>query len=370
MKFIDLNIPYQASREAFHAAIHRVLESGQYIQGPEVRELEERLAGFVGVKHGIAMASGTTALQVGMMALGIGPGDEVITTPFSFFATAETIMLLGAKPVFVDIDPKTYNINPALIEAAVTPKTRLIIPVSLYGQCADFDAIHEVAVKYHLPVLEDAAQSLGAEYKGRCSGGVTTLSATSFFPSKPLGCYGDGGACFTNDDDLAKKMRMIMNHGQSKRYEHVCVGMNGRLDSIQAAILLVKLTHFPEEIEKRQWVAGQYQQKFKGKLVTPYIEPFNKSVYAQYTVQVDQRAAVQNYLQEKGIPTMVHYPAPLHKQPIFSSSEIASVSCPVAEQVAQRVISLPFYPDLPEAQLAQIVECLLEAVENIETVEE
>ncbi len=359
MKFIDLEGQYQHSKAAINAAIQRVLDHGHYIGGPEIAELEEQLAQFVGAQHCISMNSGTTALQIALMVLGVGRGDEVITSPFSFFATASTIMLLGATPVFVDIDPRTYNINPALIEAAITSKTKAIMPISLYGQCAEFEAINAIAQRHGVAVIEDAAQSLGALYKGKASCNVSTIGCTSFFPSKPLGCYGEGGACFTNDDALAHLMRSVLNHGQEERYEHVRLGLNGRLPSIQAAVLLVKLSHFQTEIEQRQKVAAHYQKYLGDALITPYIEPYNRSVYAQYTVQVDQRDRIQEKLKAAGIPTAVHYPRPMHKQPIFKGKAMYEASFPVSEKAAARVLSLPFYPSLSETDIQVVCDVLL-----------
>lgn len=363
MKFIDLQAQYQQYKTDIDAAIQSVLDHGQYINGPEIRELEKQLADFVGVKHCIGNASGTTAIQVALMALNIGSGDEVITTPFSFFATAEVIILLGAKPVYVDIDPKTYNIDPTKIESAITEKTKAIMPVSLYGQPAEMDAINAIAERHGLPVIEDAAQSLGAVYKGRRSGGLSTMACTSFFPSKPLGCYGDGGACFTNDDELAEKMRMIVDHGQASRYHHTMIGINGRLDTIQAAVLLQKLKHFQEEIDSRQKVAEEYSRYLSDDILRPYIEPHNISAFAQYTVQVDNRDALREILSEAGIPTAIHYPKGLHQQPATAVEKNASY--PVAESTSDRVMSLPFYPGMPSDAVQRVAEALNKAVSGI-----
>jgi UDP-2-acetamido-2-deoxy-ribo-hexuluronate aminotransferase len=362
MQFIDLAAQQSRIREKIDSNIKKVLDHGRYIMGPEVGELEERLADFVGVKHCIGVASGTDALQIAMMALGIKAGDEVITTPFTFIATGEMIALLGAKPVFVDIDPKTYNIDPDKIEAAITPNTKAIMPVSLYGQCADFDAINAIAEKHGLPVIEDAAQSLGATYKGKQSCGLTTIGCTSFFPSKPLGGYGDSGACFTNDDELAKVMREIRVHGQDRRYHHPRIGINGRIDTLQAAILLAKFELFPEEVKARSKL-GQYysdliHKKIEGgnnKIIAPYIEPYNTSVYAQYTVQLDDREATQEKLKAAGIPTAVHYPRPLNKQPALLTSDC---DVPVSDYLSDRVMSLPMHPYLDPKDQEFIVDCL------------
>jgi UDP-2-acetamido-2-deoxy-ribo-hexuluronate aminotransferase len=360
VKFIDLQSQYQQHKMAIDAAIQTVLDHGQYINGPEVAQLESDLQQFVGVAHAIGCASGTTALQMALMAVGVGPGDEVITTPFSFFATAEVIVLLGAKPVYVDIDPQTYNINPDAIEAAITPKTKAIIPVSLYGQAADFDEINAIADRHQLPVIEDAAQSLGATYKGRHSGNLSTIACASFFPSKPLGCYGDGGACFTNDDALAEKMRMIANHGQAARYHHTMIGINGRLDTIQAAILIEKLKHFPAEIEARQTVAAEYARCLSDQIQLPMIKNHNVSAYAQYTIQVSDRDNVREALSAQGIPMAVHYPKGLHQQPATKVDE--NTSYPETELAAARVMSLPFYPGMPQETIEKVAAAIHQIV--------
>ena len=353
MQFIDLGAQQARIKDKIDAGIQRVLAHGQYILGPEVAELEEKLAAYTGARYCITCANGTDALQIALMALGVGPGDEVITPGFTYIATAETSALLGARPVYIDIDPRTYNMDPALLEAAITPRTKAIIPVALYGQCADMDAINAIAARHGIPVIEDAAQSLGATYKGRKSGNLSTIGCTSFFPSKPLGCYGDGGAIFTNDDELAKIMRQVARHGQEKRYQHVRIGINSRLDTLQAAILLPKLEILDEEIALRQTVARRYDQLLKdaGVTTTPYIESHNVSAYAQYTIQVDDRAAVQEKLKAQGIPTAVHYPIPLNKQPAVKDDK---AHLPVGDAVAERVISLPFYPYMQEAEIEKI----------------
>lgn len=363
MQFIDLKKQYQSIKEDVLNKIEKVLDHGIYINGPEIQELEHLLANFVHAKHCVAVASGTDALLVALMALGIQPRDEVITTPFTFIATAETICLLGATPVFVDVDPKTYNIDPSLIERAITPRTRAILPVNLYGQCADYDAIKEIANKYRLPIIEDAAQSFGATYKNRPSGNLGTIGCTSFFPSKPLGCYGDGGACFTDNDDIADKLRKIRNHGQSTRYNHVLLGLNSRLDSLQAAILLAKLNVFKEEMFLRQQVAIKYNQRLSDYIKSPFIEAHNQSIYAQYTIEVENRCRVQELLQEKGIPTAVHYSIPLHKQPIFKDVFVGDTSLDISERLAERVLSLPFHPYLQDQELDEITAAIIESLE-------
>ena len=357
MNFIDLKSQYQRLKADIDAGIQRVLDHGQFILGPEVTELEEKLAAYTGARHCITVANGTDALQIAQMALGIGPGDEVITPGFNYIAAAETTALLGARPVYVDIDPRTYNLDPELLEAAITPATRAIIPVSLYGQCADFDAINVIAARHGIPVIEDAAQSFGAIYKERKSCNLTRVACTSFFPSKPLGCYGDGGALFTNDDELAKVMRQMARHGQDRRYNHICVGVNSRLDTLQAAILLVKLEIFDEERALRQQVAARYTQLLNevGISSTPYIEPYNQSAWAQYTIQVPARQQVQERLKAAGVPTAVHYAIPLNKQPAVAN---AAALLPVGNTVAQRVVSLPMHPYLSDGQVANIVQNL------------
>lgn len=357
IEFIDLKSQQARIKDKIDTGIQRVLSHGQYILGPEVVELEERLAAFVGAKYCITCANGTDALQIAQMALGIGPGDEVITPGFTYIATAETVALLGAKPVYVDIDPRTYNLDPQLLEAAITPRTKAIIPVSLYGQCADFDAINAIAAKHGIPVIEDAAQSFGASYKGKRSCNLTTISCTSFFPSKPLGCYGDGGAIFTSDDELAVILRQIARHGQDRRYHHIRVGVNSRLDTLQAAILLPKLEIFDEEIALRQQVAAWYNNELKGGGFdsTPYVEAGNVSAYAQYTIQVNDRDSVQKRLQAVGVPTAVHYPIPLNKQPAVADE---NCSLAVGDLVATRVMSLPMHPYLDKVSIDTVCAAL------------
>ena len=358
IEFIDLKTQYQRLKLDIDAGIQRVLDHGQYILGPEVAELEEKLAAFVGAKFCITVANGTDALQIAQMALDIGLGDEVITPGFTYIATAETVALLGAKPVYVDIDPHTYNLDPTLLEAAITPRTKAIIPVSLYGQCADFDAITAIAVKHGIPIIEDAAQSFGASYRGRKSCNLSTIACASFFPSKPLGCYGDGGAIFTNDGALAKVMRQIARHGQDRRYHHIRVGVNSRLDTIQAAILLPKLAVLDEEIAQRQHVAAVYKKLLgeAGIHTAPYVEPHNISAWAQYTIRVANRDSVQEKLKQAGIPTAVHYPIPLNRQPAVAD---AGAKLPVGDQVAAEVMSLPMSPALTVPDQILIVESLL-----------
>jgi len=370
MDFIDLKTQYCRLKSSIDARIHGVLEHGQYVMGPEVVELERQLAEYVGSKHCIGVASGTDALLMALMALDIGPGDEVITVPFTFFATAEMIALIGAKPVFVDIDRSTYNLDASKLEAAITPRTKAIMPVSLYGQCADIDAINTIACRNGLPVIEDAAQSFGATNKGRRSGGMTLIGATSFFPSKPLGCYGDGGALFTNDDRLAAIMREIRVHGQDRRYHHPRLGLTGRLDSIQAAVLLAKMEIFPDEVAARYRLGERYATLIAAKFGTgaqarvraPVVEQFNTCVYAQYTVEVEQREIVETRMKSLGVPTAVHYPLALHMQPVFKHLGYSEGNFPLSESAARRVISLPMHPYLTDEQQVQVVDALAQAV--------
>lgn len=355
MQFIDLVVQQNRIKDRLDSAIKKVLEHGQYILGPEVAELENKLAEFTGAKYCISVANGTDALQIAQMAFGIGPGDEVITPGFTYIATAETVALLGAKPVYVDVCPKTYNLDPEKLEAAITPRTKAIIPVSLYGQCADYDAINAIADKYGIPVIEDAAQSFGASYKNKRSCNLTTVACTSFFPSKPLGCYGDGGAIFTNDDELATVIRQIARHGQDRRYHHIRIGVNSRLDTLQAAILLPKLEIFEEEMQLRNEAAKRYSKLLNdaGITTTPYIEEHNISAWAQYTILVKNRTQVQQKLQQAGIPTAVHYPIPLNKQPAVADS---SITLDIGDQIAEEVISLPIHPYITMEEQMQVVQ--------------
>lgn len=367
--FIDLKTQYQALKPQIQARIDAVLEHGQYIMGPEVKELEDKLAAFTGAKHCVTCASGTEALLMSLMALGIGPGDEIVTTPFTFVATAEVIVLLGAKPVFVDVEPDTGNINADLIEAAITPRTKAIMPVSLYGQTADMDSINSIASKHgNIPVVEDAAQSFGATYKGRQSCNLSTIGCTSFFPSKPLGCYGDGGAIFTNDDALAQAMREIRVHGQSKRYVHTRVGVGGRMDTLQCAIVLAKLERFEWEVQQRKEIGERYNQLLdQAGIARIQQRPERTSVYAQYTVMVPNREALQKRLAEAGIPTAVHYPVPLNEQPAYK--HLCCPDCtPVAQQLAKRVMSLPMSAELNQTTQDTIVQYLEASLLNVVSV--
>jgi UDP-2-acetamido-2-deoxy-ribo-hexuluronate aminotransferase len=357
MQFIDLAAQQARIKDKIDAGITRVLAHGKYILGPEVQELEEKLAEYTGAKYCITVANGTDALQIAQMALGIGPGDEVITPGFTYIATAETVALLGAKPVYVDIDPKTYNIDPDLIEAAITEKTKAIIPVSLYGQPADFDRINEIAKKHNIPVIEDGAQSFGATYKGKKSCNLSTIACTSFFPSKPLGCYGDGGAIFTNDNELASVIRQIARHGQDRRYHHVRVGVNSRLDTLQAAILLPKLEILDDEVKLRNQVAENYSRLLNQANIssTPFVSEANLSAWAQYTIRVENREKVQKKLKNAGIPTAIHYPIPLNKQPAVADR---NVHLPIGDTVSEQVMSLPMHPYLTADEQVTLIASL------------
>jgi len=362
--FIDLKTQYNQIKEGVATRLNNILENTAFILGNEVSELEEKLAKYTGSKKAIAVSSGTDALMVALMALDIKVGDEVITTPYTFIATAEVIALLGAKPVFVDIDSKTYNIDPQKIEDKITSKTKAIMTVSLYGQVADMDEINTIAKKHNLPVIEDACQSFGATYKGQQSCNLSTIGCTSFFPSKPLGCYGDGGAVFTNDEELAQKMNYIHNHGQDKRYNHPMLGINGRLDAMQAAILNEKLDKiFVQEVKDRSQIGQRYSEALKDVVVVPFIEKYNTSVYAQYTIQIENRDKFLENMQKHNVPTAVHYPIPLHLQPVFSNLGLSKGSLPVSEKLSEKVCSLPMHPYLSEEDQDRIINAVKESVE-------
>ncbi len=364
MDFIDLKSQYAALRDNINARIQKVLDHGQYILGPEVKEMEAALTAYTGSRHCISVASGTEALLICLMALDLQPGDEVITSPFTFAATAEMIVLAGGVPVFVDIQPDTANIDPTLIEAAITPRTKAIMPVSLYGQVADMDAINAIAAQHGLAVIEDAAQSFGASYQARKSCNTSTFGCTSFFPSKPLGCYGDGGAIFTNDDKLAQACREIRTHGQSQRYLHTRIGVGGRMDTLQCAVVLGKLDRFEWEVRRRLELGDAYRAKLSAAipgLQLLAVRPDRDCVWAQYTVFVDNREAVQAKLKEAGVPTAVHYPRPLHHQPAYAKYGKPE-DCPHSVAAAARVMSLPMSADLTEEQQDQVVAALAQAL--------
>ena len=364
MQFIDLKQQYQLLKPTIDAAIQRVLDHGNYIMGPEIPALEAALAEHVGVKHCITVASGTDSLEIALRAWDIGLGDEVITVPFTWISSAEAISLVGAKPVFVDIDPVDYNIDIAKIEAAITSRTKAIMPVSLFGQMPDFDVINAIAAKHGIPVLEDAAQSFGATQRGKKSCAVSSVGSTSFFPAKPFGCYGDGGALFTDDDDSAEKMRAIRTHGGVKRHFHTLVGMNGRFDTIQAAILLAKLPTFPSEVAARERIGARYSELLRDVCSIPEISAGNSHVYAQYTIRVPDRDSLGTKLKEAGIPSAVYYPKCLHEQPVFADLGYKWGDFPVAEKASREVISLPMHPFLSEAEQDQIVVAVRTALKS------
>ena len=363
MQFIDLKTQYRALRDPIDSRIRKVLDHGQYIMGPEVAELEQRLAEYTGAAHCVTVASGTEALLMALMALGVGPGDEVITTAFTFVATAEVIVLLGARPVFVDVQADTGNIDAARIEEAITPRTRAILPVSLYGQVCDMDEINAVAARHGLPVIEDAAQSFGAVYRGRRSGNLSTLGCTSFFPSKPLGCYGDGGAVFTQDAALAQALRELRVHGQSARYHHTRIGVGGRMDTLQCAVVLGKLERFAWEVERRAQIGARYQALLAAVpgVRTLAVRTDRTSVWAQFTIVAERRDALAAALQAAGVPTAIHYPRPVPAQPAYARYARPGAT-PVADALAGSVLSLPMHADLDEAAQDAVAQAVAAAV--------
>lgn len=358
MQFIDLKKQYHTLQTEIDASIRRVLEHGQFIMGPEIAQLEAALASYVGVKHCISVSSGTASLEIAMRALKIGPGDEVITTPFTWISSAETISLVGAKPVFVDIDLSTYNLDPNLLEASITDRTKAIMPVSLFGQMADYERINAIAQKYKIPVIEDGAQSFGSTRNGRRSCGVTEIASTSFFPAKPLGCYGDGGALFTNDDSLAHDMKAIRTHGGVARHHHTLVGTNGRFDTLQAAVVMAKLPRFDWEVEQRNRLGGLYSELLADSCITPCILEGNSHVYAQYTIRVPDRDKLGASLKQMGIPTAVYYPKCLHEQPVYAPLGYKYGDFPASEQAAREVISLPMHPYLEDSEVQKVCELI------------
>lgn len=354
--FIDLKAQYLAYKSEIDSAIANIVENTAFIMGNDLKELEKELSEFVGGAAAIGCSSGTSALEIALRALGIGEGDEVITVPFSFFATVETVMITGAKPVFVDVNYDDFNMDVSQIESKITPNTKAIIPVSLYGQCPDMDSINKIATKHGLTVIEDGAQSFGAEYKGKRSCALSDVGTTSFFPAKPLGCFGDGGAIFCKDSDLEEKMRLIANHGQNERYKHKVVGINGRLDNIQAAVLRVKLKYFAAEIAKRQVLAQKYDEGLKESVKIPPVHDYNLSVYAQYTIKVDDRDELAKKLNAASIPTAVHYPIPLYRQEALAHLGIDANEFPITERLSREVLSLPFSPFLKNEHQEFIIE--------------
>jgi len=358
MEFIDLKEQYRRYKGEIDERIHRVLDHGHFIMGPEIAELEEALSTYVGVKHCITVASGTDSLEIALRALDIGSGHEVITVPFTWISTAEVIGLVGAKPVFVDIDPTTFNMNVDLIEAAITPRTKALLSVSLFGQMPDYDRINTIAAQYGLPVIEDAAQSFGATQREHRSCGVTTIGSTSFFPAKPFGCFGDGGALFVNDDALAEKMKAIRTHGGLKRHQHPFLGMNGRFDTLQAAVLLAKLPHFEWEVQERARIGSRYSASLGSGCIVPEVVSGNTHVYAQYTIRVPNRDKVADQLKAASIPSAVYYPKCLHEQPVFASLGYKLGDFPESEKASREVISLPMHPFLSEADQDCVISAL------------
>jgi UDP-2-acetamido-2-deoxy-ribo-hexuluronate aminotransferase len=359
IQFIDLKRQYQAYKTEIDTQINDVITSSAFIMGGKVAELEQQLCEFVGTQYALGCSSGTDALLLALMAYDIQPGDEIITTPFSFIATSEAIALLKAKPVFVDIDEHTFNIDPAKIPQAVTDKTRGIITVDIFGQCADYDQINEIARGNNLFVIEDGAQSFGAQYKGRTSCSLADIGCTSFFPAKPLGCYGDGGAVFTNDENLYKIMQSVRVHGKGEnKYDNIRVGLNARLDTIQAAVLLAKLKHYSEEIEKRNALAACYSSQLGQDVKTPEILPHNLSVFAQYCMLAENRDQLQQHLKERSIPTAIHYPKPLHLQPAFSGLGYAEGDFPVSEKTCRNILALPMHPFMLEDEQHFIIDSI------------
>jgi UDP-2-acetamido-2-deoxy-ribo-hexuluronate aminotransferase len=357
INFIDLQSQYQKYKSEIDIQIHEVLDTSSYIMGPKITQLEENLSKFTGAKHAITCSSGTDALLLALMALDIKTGDEIITTPFTFIATAEMIAFIGAIPVFVDIDDKTYNIDISKIEEKITPKTKAIMPVSLFGQIAEMEQINAIAKKHNLSVIEDGAQSFGATYKGKRSCSLSDIGCTSFFPAKPLGCYGDGGALFTNDDNLAHKIRIILNHGQTQRYVHSHIGINGRLDAIQAVVLNVKLKYYEDEITIRQKIANQYNQRLRN-VITPFVSGVNTSVWAQYCIRVHDRDTMLAKCADHGVPTGVYYPIPLHLQEVFAYLGYKEGDFPITEKISKEIMALPMSAFLTEKEQNYIIETI------------
>ncbi len=358
MEFIDVKAQYLRYKTETDDRIQRVLSHGQFIMGPEIAELEQALARYVGVNHCLTVASGTASLEIALRALGIGPGHEVVTVPFTWISSAEVIALVGATPVFVDIEPASYNINVDLLEEAIGPSTRAILPVNLFGQMSDYARINAIAAKYNLPVIEDAAQSFGATQRGRRSGGRATIGSTSFFPAKPLGCYGDGGALFTNDGPLAEKMKAIRTHGGVKRHHHPFLGTNGRFDTLQAAVLLAKLPHFEWEVKERGHIGSRYSALLKKHCSVPVVAKGNTHVYAQYTIRVPERDKLAERLKAQGIPSAVYYPKCLHEQPVFANLGYKWGDFPEAEKASREVLSLPMHPFLTETDQDRVINAI------------
>lgn len=366
MEFIDLKTQYETYKEAIDRRMRDVIEHGQFIMGPEVFELEEILADYVSVKHCITVASGTDSLEIALRALNIGSGDEIITVPFSWISTAEVIAAVGATPVFVDIEPETYNMDADLLENVITENTKAIIPVSLFGQMPDLEKIISIAKKYNIAVIEDAAQSFGATRNGKRSCGATLISSTSFFPAKPLGCFGDGGALFTDDDELAETMKAIRSHGGVKRHHHTHIGMNGRFDTLQAAVILGKWTHFEDEVTARNQIGARYSELLKDHIITPKVAEGNTHVYAQYTIRVDEnkREDIVTGMKEAGIPVGIYYPKCFHEQPVFEYLGYKYGDFPESEKASREVLSLPIHPFLDKKQQDDVVEQIVKEVSS------
>jgi UDP-2-acetamido-2-deoxy-ribo-hexuluronate aminotransferase len=366
MEFIDIKQQYKKYKKSIDNRIKAVLDHGNFIMGPEVYELEEILADFVGVSHCISVASGTDSLEIALRALGVGYGDEVITVPFSWISSAEIISLVGATPVFVDIDHETFTINHDLIEKSITPKTKAIIAVSLYGQMPNIEKISIIAKKYNIPIIEDGAQSFGASRNGIRSCGATLIGSTSFFPAKPLGCFGDGGALFTNDSELSNIIKAIRTHGGIKRHHHTHIGMNGRMDTIQAAVLLGKWPWFREEIRTREEIGNYYSKHLSDYCITPVIDKFNTHVFGQYTIRVNanKREIISEELKKVGIPTGIYYPVCIHQQPVFTNLGYKNGSFPESETAAKEVLSIPMHPFMKKNEQDFIINTLINILKN------
>lgn len=361
IQFLDLKAQYETIKEEIKEVLTETIESGQYIMGPNVKAFEKEIASYLGVKHAIAVANGTDALVLALDALGIGPGDEVITSPYTFFASAECISRVGAKPVFADIDPNTFNINNEDIERKITKRTKAIIPVHIFGQAADMDKIIALAEEYGLHVIEDACQAIGAELNGRKAGTIGKVACFSFFPTKNLGCYGDGGLMVTNDDELADKIRLLRVHGSSKKYFHEVIGYNSRLDEVQAAVLRVKLKYIDAWNESRRQKAKLYSELLKDAPVqTPAMKDEKSHVYHLYTILAPNREELRKYLEQKAIPTGVYYPLPLHLQEVYKNLGYSKGDLPVAEETCEKNLSLPLYPELPEEHIKYVADAVVE----------
>ena len=365
MQFIDIQAQYQAYKEAIDQRMRQVMDHGRFIMGPEIAEIEQTLANYVGVQHCITTASGTDSLEIALRALEIGAGDEVITVPFTWISTAEVISQVTATPIFVDIEASTYNMDADQLESAITPKTKAIMPVSLFGQMPDLGRINAIAEKHGIPVIEDAAQSFGATQNGKRSCSVSSIASTSFFPAKPFGCFGDGGALFTNDDELAEKMKTVRNHGGKMRHHHTMVGMNGRFDTLQAAVLLGKFPSFEKEVAARNALGARYSEALRNHCQIPVIHPGNTHVYAQYTIRSSNRDELAAKLKESSVPTAVYYPKCLHEQPVFEPLGYTYGSFPVAEKASREVLSLPMHPFLSEGDQDKVVASVIKALETI-----